>query len=108
MKFTVHGIEFERAGSCNRCGECNCAKCPHHIPDGGGSLCAIYDSRHLECKPCSEKKFNRSVTHQGCIIFPDNPWINVIRRGVCGYTFKRTDGGSMDDLPFVDGKFKIE
>jgi hypothetical protein len=44
------------------------------------------------------------MTHQGCIDFPDNPWINVVRDGVCAFTFERKDGGSMDDLPFLNGQ----
>ena len=48
--FKVHNIEFGRSGTCNQCGGCarECLVCPHGESDGkGGSICTIYDSRHL-------------------------------------------------------------
>ena len=44
------------------------------------------------------------MTHQGCIDYPDNPWIGRVRSSECGFTFEREDGGSMDDLPFLNGQ----
>ena len=107
-KFKVHGIEFERSGTCSQCGGCGrkCLTCPHGEPDKDGSKCTIYDSRHLPCEECS-KIHGEPITHQICIDFPNHPWLDVIRRGICSYKFKRVDGKSMDDLPFVDGKFLI-
>ena len=106
MKFKVHNIEFIRSGSCNQCGGCGdkCVKCPHGEPYKDGSKCTIYDTRNLHCKECSEihREF---INHQICIDFPNHPWLDVIRRGICSYKFERVDGGSMDDLPFVSGKF---
>ena len=109
MLFTVHGIEFERSGECTRCTGCSerCLNhCPHGKPDrNGGSICTVHSRKHLPCKECSDKS-KRLVTHQVCIDFPDHPWLHVMRSGKCeGYSFKRTDGGSVDELPFVDGTY---
>jgi hypothetical protein len=106
MKFEVHGIEFERSGICDQCGGCakDCLKCPHGELHNDGSICTIYETRHLYCKECS-KIHNEFITHQICIDFPNHPWLDVIRRGICSYKFERVDGKSMDTLPFVDGRF---
>jgi hypothetical protein len=63
----------------------------------GTPTCKIYSKRDQYCNVCG-------MTHQGCIDFPDNPWIYVVRDGICAYTFERKDGGSMDDLPFLNGQ----
>lgn len=95
-----HGIEFVRVGACNRCGACGCGKipCPHLNIDGGGQhTCAIYDTRAEYCHRCGSD-------HRGCAVFPDNPWIGIVRSGLCGFSFGRADGGSMDSLPFLRGE----
>jgi len=99
MRIRSHGIEFIRSGTCQQCGACGCGKgpCPHHYEHAGWHWCGIYDERHLYCDECE-------TDHASCIGFPDNPWIGVVRSGVCGFTFERADGGSMDDLPFLFGE----
>jgi hypothetical protein len=98
-----HGIPFIRTGHCLQCGACGCGECPHHYERRGKHLCAVYDRREAVCAACSEAA-GAGVTHESCIGFPDNPWIRVVREGICGYTFERVDGGSMDDLPFLNGE----
>ena len=92
-RLKVHGIEFIRYGSCHQCGACGCNKepCPHHYMKDGLHWCAIYDERE-------------NTEYANCILFPDNPWVWMVRRGICGYHFRRVDGESMDNLPFLDGK----
>ena len=104
--YTVHGINFERTGECNQCKGCSdrCIECPHGESTETGSKCTIYDTRHLYCSECS-KIHQRPFTHQGCIDFPNHPWLHVIRDGICNYKFKRIDGKSMNDLPFMNGRF---
>lgn len=99
MKITAHGIEFVRTGACRQCGACGCAKgpCPHWWQRGGRHFCAIYSTREAFCEVCG-------TDHASCVGFPDNPWIGVVRDGVCGYTFERADGGRMDELPFLFGE----
>ena len=98
-EFTVHGITFIRSGECSQCGACGCDRdgCPHFMIKQGVPTCKIYTKRDQYCNVCG-------MTHQGCIDFPDNPWIYVVRDGICAYTFERKDGGSMDDLPFLNGQ----
>lgn len=103
MKIRAHGIEFIRRGTCQQCGACGCGECPHHYEQAGKHWCAIYATRHLVCEACSEAA-GEEVTHGSCVGFPDNPWIGVVRSGACAYRFERADGGSMDDLPFLDGE----
>jgi len=99
--WNVHGFVFIRSGSCLQCGACGCDKgCPHHYTQDGKSYCAIYADRRLICRQCSDKA-GEEITHESCIHFPDNPWVTVCRDAVCGFTFRRSDGGSMDDLPFL-------
>lgn len=95
--FYVHGFTFERSGSCQQCGACGCAGCPHHFERDGLSWCDVYEQRAEYCGLCE-------MDHASCIGYPDNPWIRNIRSGVCGFDFKRADGGSMDDLPFLNGE----
>lgn len=98
-KFKIHGIEFIRYGSCHQCGTCDCKEqpCPHRYVKDGLHWCDIYDERESMCEECHE-------SHAGCLVFPDNPWIGVIRQGKCGYHFRRVDGKPMDDLPFLNGE----
>ncbi len=98
-EITVHGIRFIRSGECSRCGACGCERdgCPHFEHKQGLASCKIYNRRDRFCAQCD-------TAHQGCIEFPDNPWIHVVRDGRCSFTFKRLDGGSMDDLPFLNGE----
>ena len=95
---TSHGIIFIRSGECSQCGACGCERdnCPHFELKQGVPSCKIYTRRDRHCNTCSR-------THQGCIDFPDNPWIGVVRDGTCAFTFERQDGGSMDELPFLNG-----
>jgi len=97
--FEVHGITFIRTGECRQCGACGCAKlkCPHFAMIRDKANCDIYDAREQYCEECG-------MTHQSCIKFPDNPWIDVVRDGTCSYTFVRQGGGSMDRLPFLYGE----
>lgn len=108
MRFKVHGIEFIRTGKCNQCGGCadKCIECPHGVAIDSGAKCTIYQKREKHCEICSEI-YNKPSTHQICIDFPNHPWLHVIRRGVCGYKFKRVDGKSMDKTIFMDGKYLI-
>ena len=98
-EFTVHGITFIRSGECAQCGACGCDRdgCPHWSKKQSKYYCKIYATRADYCNTCG-------MTHQGCIDFPDNPWIHVVRDGVCAFTFERKDGGSMDELPFLNGQ----
>ena len=98
-EFTVHGYTFIRSGECTQCGECGCDRdgCPHFTIKQGMASCKIYDRRDKFCNLCG-------MTHQGCIDFPDNPWIHAVRDGICSFTFERQDGGDMDDLPFLNGE----
>lgn len=98
-----HGIAFIRTGVCKQCGACGCGDCRHHHVKDGKHWCDVYDTRHLICEQCSEAA-GEEVTHEGCIGYPDNPWIRHIRSGVCAYRFEREDGGAMDDLPFLNGE----
>lgn len=108
----VHGIPFNRKGECNRCDGCRkgCLEdCPHGMSDGGKPFCGIHETRHLVCRECSEAESQegqkKEVTHQVCIDFPDHPWLDVIKRGVCNYQFTRLDEeGNVSDepLPFMD------
>lgn len=95
----AHGIWFIRAGECTQCGACGCNKepCPHWYERGGLSWCDRYNMRGEYCDRCE-------TDHGSCIGFPDNPWIGVVRSGACGFTFRRVDGRSMDDLPFLFGE----
>lgn len=94
---TIHGITFIRTGECAQCGACGCEGCPHFAVRQGQAYCKVYNKRDQFCQQCG-------MTHQGCIDFPDNPWIGVVRDGVCAFAFERQDGGSMDELPFLNGQ----
>lgn len=99
MEFTVHGITFIRSGGCHQCGACGCEKlnCPHFMIQQGKAHCKVYTKRAEFCDVCGQ-------THQMCIDFPGHPWTRVVRDGTCGFTFEREDGGSMDNLPFLNGE----
>ena len=101
-RIVAHGIAFYRRGACQQCGACGCGRCPHHYEADGLHWCDVYDHRDEVCVRCS-RVAGEQRTHASCIGFPDNPWIAVVRDGTCGYWFERVDGGSMDDLPFLDG-----
>jgi len=94
-----HGINFIRSGGCIQCGECGCERdaCPHFEYKKGVPSCKVYTRRDQYCNTCGK-------THQGCIDFPDNPWVWVCRDGICGYAWEREDSGDMDDLPFLNGE----
>ena len=94
---TSHGIGFVRTGECSQCGACGCEPCPHLGYKHKKPVCEIYETRGDLCSQCG-------TTHQGCIDFPDNPWIYNVRDGVCAFSFERQDSGDMDDLPFLDGQ----
>ena len=83
---TVHGVQFERTGSCNQCGACGCANdnCSHYKKIKGKWGCVIYDTRAAFCA-------EHNSTHEICIIFPNHPWLKVIKDGVCSYTFTPVD-----------------
>ena len=95
----AHGIRFVRSGRCRQCGACGCGDepCPHLFEARGKVWCEVYNRREEFCAECG-------TDHASCIGFPDNPWIHVVRSGVCGFSFERADGGSMDELPFLDGQ----
>lgn len=101
-RITSHGIEFIRFGSCQQCGICGCDKwpCPHHSIRDGKHQCSIYNRREEHCDECG-------ADHAGCIRFPDNPWVRMVRSGECGFRFVRADGGLMDELPFLDGQLYL-
>ena len=96
MILVAHGIEFFREGYCRQCGGC-CGECPHHYQAGGFYWCDVYHTREEYCEECKQD-------HADCLAYPDNPWIHQVRRGACGYRFERADGGSMDELPFLNGE----
>lgn len=103
---TSHSIKFVRSGKCVQCGACGCGDCSHHLEWDNKHWCAVYESRNLVCW-CSHP--DNDGTHSNCIGFPDNPWIGVVRHGICGYSFERADGGSMDDLPFLNSEpYKLD
>jgi len=95
----AHGIVFIRSGECSQCGACGCERdgCPHFQLKQGVPTCKIYAKRDQYCQVCGQ-------THEGCIRFPDNPWIWDVRRHICAFSFERKDGGSMDSLPFLNGQ----
>lgn len=105
----VHKIPFERIGSCNQCDGCreDCLdECPHGTLVDGKSFCTIYETRHLVCKTCSDEFHGgKEITHQICNEFPNHPWLDVIKRGICNYAFTRLDEEgevSNEPLPFMD------
>jgi hypothetical protein len=95
-KFKVHGINYKRTGKCDRCPENQpapcCSDCVHFKIVNGKNTCLIYDKRHEVCKECSEAESQsgekKKVTHQVCIDFPTNPWLWVVKKGLCNYKFK--------------------
>jgi len=88
--------KYIRTGKCLRCGACGCEKlkCLHFEWQDGLATCTIYNDRdHEICEECTEymsKKYGKKVviSHKQCITFPDNPKLNVIKNGKCGYKFE--------------------
>lgn len=74
----AHGVLFVRSGSCKQCGVCEDGACSHW--DAESKLCLIYEDREAFCEECG-------YTHHNCATFPIHPWVDVIKEGVCGYTF---------------------
>ncbi len=77
-------------------GTCGCEKlkCPHFVWQNGLATCLIYEQRGQYCKKCSDAKTTvckttRIIDHQHCIDFPQSPFLNVIKSGVCGYKFTK-------------------
>ena len=107
----VHGCNFIRTGKCNRCGIC-CMddKCPHFKWIDGVATCLIYDKRAEECEECKKRlgKEGKSFTHQVCIDFPNHPFLKVIHKKECSYTFKPLTKEDEDkvgklDIRYADG-----
>ena len=98
----VHGVPFVRTGLCNRCPGISapcCIDCSHLEYKSGVNTCLIYKQRKQVCKSCSDIK-GKDVTHEVCIDFPDHPWLDVIKKGQCAYTFieNKIDGISKKDI----------
>lgn len=108
--FRVHGVNYIRTGSCKRCGECEKTTCPHLAQEGTLSCCLIHEKdRAAVCEECTNDKNSyfyrggRPVTHQVCIVFPDHPFLRVIKEGICGYKFEpATEEDSVKHQLLVD------
>jgi len=74
MIIKSHGIRYEKTGKCLRCGKCEKKNCPHFSMVGGLATCDTY-----EYGDYIEKR---------CHVFPDSPFCEVVRKGICGYKFK--------------------
>jgi len=100
---TYAGVELQRKGDCTSCEGCRdeCLECPHGTLKDGKQFCTIYADRGKYCEECSKIR-SYDVYHQGCIDFPEHPMVLRVRKGICAYTFSRTDHLSMDDLPGLD------
>ncbi len=110
---TVHKIDFLRAGECSRCGEC-CFKwnCRHLSMDAEGlRVCDVQGRKRDFCKECTEDpdgsfyQQGAPVDHAVCAEFPNHPWLNLIKDGICSYQFQRlNETGDPDSkpLPFQD------
>lgn len=94
MIYHSHGVNYIRTGSCRQCGACEKETCPHFSMEGDVSVCAVHDKKGQFCKSCTEDKsgywYNpkRQINHQECADFPDNPFVRVVREGICGFKFK--------------------
>ena len=106
---TVHGIKFNRSGSCNRCPKekeapC-CLGCPHFKNIEGVNTCLIYDKREQICEECS---IGRPIkrTHINCINFPDHPWLGVIKNGKCIYKFETINSTELSKLSDLNTKWQ--
>lgn len=96
------GIEFQRKGTCNHCGEC-CIGCVHYNPLSNTEIgcCSVWATLDDVCKECSDLR-NREIRHSNCRPYPDHPLLHLNRSKTCGFSFTRTDHGSMDDLPGIE------
>ena len=104
---TVHGVDFTRSGSCNRCPGISapcCIDCPHLEFKDGVNTCLIYKKRDITCKSCSDIK-GKDVNHNVCIEFPDHPWLNVIKKNQCSYTFFENKIGGISKKDILDAEW---
>lgn len=89
--FRVHGCTFIRTGSCNRCPGINpascCTDCPHLKVVDNVNTCLIYDKRKQKCEKCSKEQ-KQYVDHSICIMFPNHPFLKVIKDKECSYKFE--------------------
>lgn len=71
----IGNISFVRKGECSRCGACEKPDCPHlwWEQDGRATCLTHGEGDYLEWN---------------CDKFPDNPFCEVVREGICGYTFE--------------------
>jgi len=91
--FMTSSTVYARSGSCNRCGDCCIVdKCPHIKKVKGVWTCLIYNTRDQECESCKILlgKTDRSYTHAQCEDFPDHPYLNCLKTGLCSYVFMAT------------------
>lgn len=73
MEIQSHGIDFIREGKCKRCGACEKPNCPHLTWEDGLATCKTYGKGdYLEWN---------------CHVFPNSPFCDVVRKGICAYTF---------------------
>ena len=81
MHIEIHGIKFIRHGSCRRCGACEKPSCPHLTWEDDLATCLTYGKGdYLEWN---------------CHVFPNSPFCDVVRLGVCAYSFEPiTEDGS--------------
>lgn len=92
--FRCHGVNYIRSGQCNRCGACEKPNCPHFSFDGELAVCDVYEKREEVCESCSNTeggmwyKKGKPITHAVCCNFPEQPFLRVIREGLCGFKFK--------------------
>jgi len=78
----VHGVQFIRSGTCNRCGICCVDEtCSHYAVINNVPTCKIYNKRNQSCQE------HGGITHSVCVAFPDHPWLKVIKNGECSYQF---------------------
>jgi len=89
----VHGVKYIRTGQCNRCGECEKSACPHFAFINGLASCSVYDKREKICESCTNTeggmwyRKGKPITHAVCCSFPDQPFLRVIKEGICGFKF---------------------
>ena len=100
---TVHGVPFVRSGICNRCPGISapcCIGCPHLEFKDGINTCLIYNTRDINCGECCKSLGKKKYNHSVCIRFPSHPWLNVIKKDQCSYTFfeNKINGISKKDI----------
>jgi hypothetical protein len=78
-----HGIDFIIHGKCERCGACEKPNCPHFTWEDGLATCKVYG--------------RKEYFELNCHVFPNSPFCDVVRKGICGYTFEPVteDGARM-------------